>query len=387
MVVAAYFLLPALFFFVSWYASYVPGSSATVVAALTGAVALLVPALLCYRLAGRAGRRRRLWTILVLAGSFLSLWLPFRYVMLEGPLPTSSFVALPISLREVAAAALVALIPLLAGAIPIVMYGLALGLDRPMAGIPPRGALLMSASAGMLTWFTALFITLLNPVSPPFMPLQPQIDVIAQLAPAPTLPGEMVPSTWRTLLWRLHDGAPPGATEVELVEDSLDLHIPAQTRESGLLEILMGRGLTELVDVEDRPPAAGTSVSTTQNPLPGAEEIYDTLATGDELATTMHWSGVRRAEVALQDEDETPVVTVRFGDEAQERLIELAEADPAKFVSLVVDNVVVLSFPLRGAIEGDRLVIRRLDPEFAAPVAATLRYGPLPLVPAVEVAP
>lgn len=383
-VVAAFFLIPSLFFFAAWYADFLAGRSSTIVLTIAAAVAGLIPPIICFRMAGRAGRRRLLWAFLVLAGSLMALWLPARYLISDGPLPPAAFLAVPTTFRQTLAAALVSLFPLLMGTIPVMVYGLAIGIDRPLPGVAPRGAVLLTAAGGAILWFAALFISLLNPQPPPFVPVGQQIAVTAQLSPPPTLPGDVVPSTWATLLWRLRDGSPPGATEVGVENDSVRLSLPATIQEHGLLDMLLGRGAIELVDVADSPPAAGTTVSTTLWPSPGADEAFETVVSSDDLLTETHWSGFVRGVVTLGVNNNAPVLIVTFDDAGRERLQALSASRPGVFLTLVLDNVVILSFPLQGALEGDTLVIRRLPPEIAPTLAAIMRYGPLPLVPAVE---
>lgn len=384
-VVGAFFLIPALFFLISWYVDFLASRPAFIVLAATAVLAAVIPSLICFHMAGRAGRRRLMWTFLVLAGSLMALWLPARYLILGGPLPPQTFVAVPMAFRQTLAAALVSLVPLLAGTIPVLVYGLAIGVDRPLPGVAPQGVVLLAAAVGALIWFAALFIALLNPQPPPFVPLDEQITVAVELSRPPTLPGVVVPSTWLTLLWRLHDGHPPGATNVSVENDSMLLSLPGDLREHGLLEMLMGRGAIELVDVGDSPPAAETSVSTTQWPLPGAEETFETVVSSDELLVEAHWSGFGRRAVTL--DDDTYVVVATFDEAAAARLNALSEQRPGAFLSLVLDNVVILSFPLQGALDDNMLEIRRVPPEIAAALTAIMRYGPLPLVPTVQMTP
>lgn len=383
-VVGAFFLIPSLFFFIAWYIDFLVDRSSSLVLTATAALAAIIPALICFHMAGRAGRRRFMWTVLVLAGSIMALWLPARYLILGGPLPPATFLAVPMTFRQTLAAALVSLLPLLAGAIPVMVYGLAIGVDRPLPGVAPRGAILLSAAGGVLMWFIALFISLLNPQPPPFAPIDEQITLIVELSPPPTLPGDVVPSTWATLLWRVRDGYPPGVTEVTAENDSIQLSLAAAVQEHGVLEILMGRGAIELVDVGDSPPAAGTLVSTTLWPLPGAEEEFETVVSSNDLLVETHWSGFNQGAVALELDDSAPVLLVAFEESAAARLQALSEQRPGAFLSMVLDNMVILSFPLQGALQGNTLEIRRLPPEIAPALAAVMRYGPLPLVPAVE---
>lgn len=384
-VAAAFFLLPALFFFTTWYASYFAGTTPTVVVTLAGAIALITPPLLSFHLAGRAGRRRTLWAFLVLSGLILSLWLPTRYLIPGGPLPPGAYIAIPEVLSQALAATVVSMIPLLMGAIPVVVYGLAIEMDRPLAGVPPRAAVLMTAGGGIILWAGALFVTLLNPVAPPFVPLGARIEVQIHLSPPPTLPGEIVPATWEALLWRLHDGLPPGATEVSSENDSLGLRLPAIVERQNFLNLLMGQGTVELVDAGDSPPAAGTSVSTTRRPLAGAEETLESVLAGEAFAQEEHWSGVGMRQVRLEERNNATVLVVTIAEEGQETLQRFAEENRGAFLSLVLDNVVLISFPALGAIENGTLVIRRVDSEIAAVLAAIMRYGPLPLLPEVEV--
>lgn len=384
-VVAAFFLIPSLFFLGAWYADFLADQSSSILLIIAAVVTALIPPIICFQLAGRAGRRRFLWAVLVLAGSLMALWLPAQYLVLGGPLPPGAYLAVPTALRQTMASALVSLFPLLMGTIPVLVYGLAIGVERPLSGIAPRGAVLLTAAGGALLWFGALFISLLNPQPPPLVPIGEQVRLTAELAPPPTLPGDVVPSTWATLLWRLREGIPPGATEIDVENDSMRLSLPASVQEQGLLDMLMGRGAIELVDVADSPPAAGTLVSTTLWPLPGADEAFETVLSGDDLLTEIHWSGFVRGVVALDVDNNAPVLVVSFDEAALETLQALAADRTGMFLSLVLDNVVVLSFPLQGALEGDTLAIRRLTPEIAPALAAIMRYGPLPLTPDVQV--
>lgn len=385
-VVGAFFLIPSLFFLTAWYVDFLAGRSSSLVLTIVAILAVLFPALICFQMAGRAGRRRFLWTVLVLAGSLMALWLPARYLILDGPLPTATFLAVPMAFRQTLAAALVSLVPLLGGTIPVIIYGLAIGVDRPLPGVAPRGAVLLATAAGVLIWFASLFISLLNPQPPPLAPIDERITLTAELLRPPTLPGEVVPSTWLTLLWRLRDGHPPGATEVSAENDSVRLSLSADVQDHGLLDMLMGRGAIELVNVGDSPPAAGTTVSTTDWPLAGADEAYDTVVSSDDLQIETHWSGFSRRAVELDYDDGSPVLVVTFEERPADRLQRLVEQRSDAFLSLVLDNVVILSFPLQGALEGNTLGIRRLSPEIAPALAAIMRYGPLPLVPSIETA-
>ena len=382
-IVAAFFAAPAFFFITAWYADYILGVSSTILIAITGFATLLIPALLCYRLAGRAGRRRTLWTILVLAGSLLALWLPVRYLVLGGPLPPAAYAVLRAALRQTTAATLVSLIPLLMGMMPVVVYGLAIGIDRPLAGTPPRLAVLFTAFAGALIWAAALFIALLNPALPPLIPVGAQTEVTVRLSPAPTLPGDIVPLTWSALLWRIHDGIPPGATQVTAGGNSLELMVPVVAQSQAILGILMGPGMVEFVDAGNDPPSVGSEVSTTFRPQPAAERTFETILSGADLLTELHWSGIAVGAVRLDNENDAPIMTVTFDSEGRQILQRFSEDNEGAFLSLVLDNVVLLSFPIRGPVEDGTLVVRRLDPEIAPPVAAILRYGPLPLVPTV----
>ena len=385
-ILAAFFLAPAFFFLVGWYADYIMGVTSAVVVPITAAATLLLPALFCYRLAGRAGRRRALWAILVLAGSLLSLWLPIRYLVLGGPLPPAAYGVLPVAFRQTIAATLVSLIPLLMGMIPVVVYGLAIGIDRPLAGIPPRASVLVAALAGILVWAATLFISLLNPVRPPLIPVGAETAITARVSPPPTLPGEIVPLTWASLLWRLHDGVPPGATHITAGDGDLELMLtlPVVAQSQVILGILVGPGMVELVNSGDDPPGAGSEVSTTLRPLPGAEEAFETVLSSGDLMTEAHWSGTAVGAVSLETENDAPVMTLTLSDEGHRRLERFSEDNQGAFLSLVLDNVVLLSFPTRGSIEDGTLVVRRLDPEIAPAVTAILRYGPLPLVPEIE---
>lgn len=383
-VVGAYFLIPSLFFIAAWYVDFLAGRSSSLLLTAAAVLAAVLPALICFQMAGRAGRRRFLWTVLVLAGSLMGLWLPARYLILGGPLPPAVFLAVPMTFRQTLAAALVSLLPLLGGTIPVLIYGLAIGVDRPLPGVAPRGAVLLATVAGVIIWFASLFIGLLNPQPPPLAPVEEQITLTAELSPPPTLPGDAVPSTWLTLLWRLQDGHPPGATEVHPENDSVRLSLSADVREHGLLEMLMGRGAIELVDVGDSPPAAGTTVSTTEWPLAGADEAYDTVVSSDDLLVQAHWSGFSQRMVDLDYDDGSPVLIASFEERSADGLQRLLDQRSDAFLSLVLDNVVILSFPLQGALEGNALNIRRLPPEIAPALAAIMRYGPLPLVPAIE---
>jgi hypothetical protein len=295
-----------------------------------------------------------------------------------------SYVALPAALSQVLAATTVSIVPLLTGTIPIVVYGLAVGQDHPLAGIPPRGAVILAAVTGAIFWAVTLFVALLNPVVPPFVNLGERVAVVARVTRPAGLPGEVVPATWSALLWRLHDGALPGATGVRMTEEGLVLQLPAWLESEGLLEPVLGRGRIELVNAGEVPPTPGTSVSTSESPLPGAEETLDTIVSGEQLAQDAHWSGISTGKVALEEGLEASVLTLVLDEAGQETLVRFAEDNQGAFLSIVLDNTALISFPVLGAIDENTLVIRRLDPELAKILAAIMRYGPLPLVPEVE---
>lgn len=381
-VISAFFLLPALFFLTAWYASYIPRSSSMVVAATSGAIALFAPAILCYHLAGRAGRRRTLWAVLVLAGSLLSLWLATQYLVFGGSLPTAAHVTLPDALGRVLATVLVSSVPLLMGMIPALAYGLAVGVDRPLAGVPPRGAVVITTVVGIVAWIGTLSLALLNPSVPPLMPLGERLELEARIIRPAGVPGETVPATWSALFWRLRDGIPPGVTGIRDEGDSY--HLLAPEALETLAPLFLGRGTVEFVDAEDEPPASGTQISTTQQPLPGAEETLKTILTGEQFVGTKHWSGITVSDITVQEGGTSSVMAVTLNEEGRQVLQRFSEENPGAFLSLVVDNIAIISFPVAGALESDGLVIRRFQPQTAMAVAAIMRYGPLALVPEFE---
>lgn len=382
-VIAAFFLLPGLFFISAWYADYFRSSSSSAVVAIMGAIAVFVPSLLCYQLAGRAGRRRILWALLVLAGSVMSLWLATQYLVIGGSLPAASYIALPAALRRVLATTLVSSVPLLMGMLPVLVYGLAVGQDRPLAGVPPRGAVIFLAVVGGIIWMGTLFLALLNPAPPPLIPLGNRVEVLAQLTRPAGLPGEIVPATWAALFWRLHDGMAPGVTGVEQENGAYRLFTPEGM--DSMAPLFMGRGAVEFVDAGSTPPSSGANVSTTRQPLAGAEETLETVLTEEHFARSIHWTGIEVNEIAIDDGTTASVLVITLNEEGQAALQRYSESNRSAFLSLVIDNVAVVSFPIAGALENGTLVIRRLEPQTATAVAAIMRYGPLGLVPEYEI--
>lgn len=383
--VATFFVAPCAFFLVMWYTQYLSGLSTTPVIASLGALVVLIPPLICYRLARRAGRRGALWFIIVLAGMILAHWLPARYLVLGGSLPSGAHVVLPNLARQALAATLVSLVPLVMGMIPVIVYGLAIGLDRPLAGTPPRGAVMLVAAAGTILWIVVLFASLLNPTPPLFAVTAEQVEYVVNVSRPPALSAQVEESTWEALLWRLHDGAPPGATAVRASEDEgVHMQLPETVQSSAVLELLMGPGVIEFVDAGDAPPAAGTEVSTSSRSIAAADFAFDTVLAGDDVILEQHWSGIASRTVELVVQDDDPIMMVHLNDEGLAKLRRYSEENQGDFLALVLDNTVILSFPVRSSIDSHVLTIRRLEPDWARPIMAILRYGSLPLTPTVE---
>lgn len=379
---AAFFLLPCLFFLVTWYADYFAASSSTVVMVMVAIGAVLGPALLCFRYASRAGRRRILWSALVLGGSVMSMWLPVQYLFQGGPLPISAHIPLPQVLRQVSATTTVALLPLLMGTIPVVLYGLVPGQDRPTEGTPPRGAVLLTAGAGIVLWAAALYLTLLNPAPPPLVPPGERVVTDVEVIRPPALPGELLPQTWTALLWRLHDGVAPGATDLSRESsERLIMQLPESVERENLAILLMGKGIIEFVDVGNDPPPVGSTISTSGRALSDVDEVFDTIVTPEQFTHTFHWSGQRISRVTVQEDGEMAVLIITLTEEGQNDLQGFARGRRGSFLTLTLDNQVIISFPVSEAIADNTLVVRRLDVDVAHALAAIMRYGPLQLVP------
>lgn len=383
--VLAFFVAPSAFFLTAWYVYYYSSVTARVVLIGVGVAGTVSPPLICYRLARRAGRRASLWFVLVLSGALLAHWLPARYLLLDGPLPPSAHTVVPRLFREALSTTAVSILPLVMGMVPVIMYGLAVGLDRPLAGVPPRGAVFLTAAGGSIVWSMTLFLSLLNPGPPLFVETGPQVEVAVDFGPQPTGTGDAMTASRERLLWRLHDGLPPGATQISEHNAGLRMQLPGLVQTIAVRDVMLGTGLLEFVDAGDAPPPAGTEVSTSLLPLPTAEMAFETVLENGNILKAVHWSGVSIGSVAMNAGNDTAILTVYLNADGVAELQKFSDENPGEFLAMVLDNVVILSFPVRSSVEGNVLTVRRVEPVLAAPLTAILRYGPLPLTPVVEV--
>jgi hypothetical protein len=277
------------------------------------------------------------------------------------------------------------MLPMVMGMVPVVMYGLAVGLDRPLAGIPPRGAVFLTAAGGFIVWSITLFLSLLNPGPPPFVETGSLFEVAVDFGPQPTESGDARTAARERLLWRLHDGLPPGATQLSERDAGLRMHLPGLVQTMAVRDVVMGSGLVEFVDAGDTPPPAGTEVSTTLLPLPTAEMAFDTILEDGDILKEFHWSGVSVGTVETTMESDAAILAIFLNADGVAKLQRFSDEDAGEFLAMVLDNVVILSFPIRSGVENNVLTVRRVEPVLAAPLAAVVRFGPLPVTPVVEI--
>lgn len=383
-IAVVFFGLVAVFFLWAWYQYYVQGMFGRVLLFILGIVALLAPAVLTWRQASHAGRLRNLWSLLVLGGSALALFLPGRYLVLSRPIPTSSYLVNPGIYGQALTVTLVALIPLAMGAFPIVLYGLAIGQARPLAGIPPRPAMLAVWVAGTVICGACHFVSLLNPVVPPLIGVNRSNEVQLRLDLPPTIETEVVTAAWSKLIWRLGDGFPPGTTVVSAERDAVRLTVPAIQGWKDRLAQLAAPGIVEIVYTGETLLTPDTEVSTTLRPLADKSQTYETLFSGAGLQRSQHWSGMEIADVTVETTREggaairLPLTAGTVVD-----IERRAGASENQNLALVLDNMVmaVTSMPI---MTDGSFLIEGLSIQDAQLVAAIARYGSLPLIPTVD---
>lgn len=385
LIAGAFFVLVSAFFLADWYQNYTGGMLGQMPPIVLGIAALLMPAVLTWHQAGQAGRRRNLWSLLVLGGSALALFLPARYLILSRAVPTSSYQVIPGIYSQALTVTLVALIPLAMGAFPIVLYGLAIGQIRPLAGIPPRPAILGVWVAGTLICAVCHFIALLNPDLPPLIGVNRSREVRLSLDLPPTVESEVVTATWSKVLWRLSDGFPTGTTVTSADRDTVLLNVPAFPGWEERLAHLAAPGIVEIIYTGEAVLAPDTEVSTTLEPLPDKSVTYETLFSSSGLQRIQHWSGVEFSDVTVETTGERQAA-IRFPlTESTTRELQRTIATlENQNLALVLDNVVLAATSMQGGMTGASFLVAGLSNEDAQLVAAVARYGILPLIPSVN---
>lgn len=388
-IAGAFYAFMGLLFLGSWYTDYLTGGTRRLPVFILAAAALVAPALLTWRQARRAGRRRALWAILVLGGTALALWLPVQYLLMSESLPPYTQVVLPEVLSQAQAATFVTLVPLAMGALPFVLYGFALGQTRPMPGVPPRIAVVAIWAGGTLLLTGTLFVAMLKPASPPLVSVPAPNTITLRVERPPTMETEATYATWNKLLWRFRDALPPGASDVSVNQEELTVSLPRFAEPGTTLSFLIATGVIEIVDTGESRPTPDTEVSTTYSPLDDTSDRHETLISPQDLLFHEHWSGMAIADVRVETEtgqrDEARLIlplTVESVRQIEDRL----STDRPSNLSLVMDNVVLAPLTSPDVIAGTGLAINGLDPPLARMVAAILRYDTLPLTPAVEAA-
>jgi hypothetical protein len=271
------------------------------------------------------------------------------------------------------------------GAFPIVLYGLAIGQIRPLAGIPPRPAILAVWVTGTLICAACQFIALLNPDLPPLISVDRRREIQLRIDPPPTIESEVITATWSKLLWRFGDGFPTGAKVVSGDRDAVRLSVPAFPGWEERVARLAAPGIVEIVYTGNTVLTPETEVSTTLQPLADKSVTYETLFSSPGLQRVEHWSGMEFSEVTVETSGEGRAA-IRFqlaAPTAQELRRSIA-ARESQNLALVLDNVVVIATSMQGDPSDGSFLVQGLSVKDAQLVAAVARYGILPLVPSVD---
>jgi len=356
---------------------------------LTG-VALLLPALLTWWQASRARRRRLLWTTLVLAGSALSLYLPGNLLFSGQPfsLPPQAYLVQPEALAEARALTLIAIVPLLTGAIPAILYALAVGQIRPTGGGTSPFAAMMISLLGTALWAGAFLIALLNPGPPPLIDDAISSDITLQATIPPNVEPDALHDSRFALLWRLRDNTPPGAVQVESEGTQMVIAMPQKIQTVTNLQLMTATGQVSIVDTgTSRLPIEGE----TPDPLPDDEDediapiIITPIITTTALMRTKHWSGIEIGAARLsRSPSDRPVLTLTLDDEGAEKLSQYMEENPQNYMAILLDGTPILSTPVTNEILGNEFVVRGLDDQTARLLLYALRYGPYTVTMRIE---
>ncbi|HSM55455.1 MAG TPA: hypothetical protein VK879_04800 [Candidatus Sulfomarinibacteraceae bacterium] len=374
-----FFLLPTTLFLGVWYAEYFSPVLRTPLIIILGAAVLLIPPVLVWWQATRERRRRFLWTTLVLAGTVLSIWLPANTLLQDGPLPPGAHTVWPEAYAEATAIVLIAAIPLLMGALPVVLYALAVGQVRPVAGGTGSFAAAAIYVAGALIWCGSLLLALLNPFAPPLIDQQPvtSLTLEAELPPEPA--PDALPMTWARLLWRLRDSTPPGAVPTADEGNRMMLGLPRRANTEVNMQLVRNRGVVQIVDFGMTRVQPGTELLPLERLSEGVEAPYRVVVTGNALQWQEHWSGMHIGNVSLTSSpSDRPVLRLAFDEAGSEAIREFTRNGGDNYMGVVLDGLVVLSTPVIEPMVGDEFVIRGLNPGTAQLLASVLRYGPLP---------
>lgn len=143
------------------------------------------------------------------------------------------------------------------------------------------------------------------------------------------------------------------------------------------IETLKETGLLEFVDTGAMPLPPGTVVQTDFGAAPVGEEItstetiYHTVVTGRNL---------RSADVVLDPNTGAPTIAFEFDSEGAALFGAHTAANIGKFMSIVLDKVVISSPQITTAIpDGRGLITGNFSLEEARAIVLQLRYGALPI--------
>jgi hypothetical protein len=378
-ILVLFFALPAVLFLGAWYSEYFSNMVWRPLRTVLAATALLLPALLTWWQASRTRRRRLLWSVLVLAGSALSLYLPGNLLFSGLPfsLPPQAYLVQPEALAEARALTFIAIVPVLMGVIPAVLYALAVGQIRPTGGGTSPFAVLIITLMGTVFWAGAFLIALLNPGPPPLIDNVPSSDISLEATIPPNVEPDALHESRFALLWRLRDNTPPGAVGVESEGTQMVITMPQEIQTVTNLELMTATGQVSIVDTGSTPIQIEGETPTAPPDDEVAPIVITPIITTTALVRSEHWSGIEIGQANLtRSPSDRPVLTLTLDDEGAEELSQYMEENPQNYMAILLDGTPLLATPVTNEISGNEFVVRGLEDQAARLLLYALRYGP-----------